>query len=104
MGSFEPDSTSSVAEIISRRWMPPTRRRKNTAAASVEPTMAPSSSPSAIRQSKKTWAARPMTPAVRPTPSVARTRAGAAARRNVLKRVRKPESKRMIARAMEPMK
>lgn len=43
MGSFEPDSTSSVERTRSRTKMFPTRSRKKTAAASVEATVAPSS-------------------------------------------------------------
>ena len=46
MGSLVPDSISSVERTRSRRVMPPTRSRKNTAAASVELTMAPTSSDS----------------------------------------------------------
>ena len=48
IGSFEPDSTSSAERTRSRIWMPPMRSRKNTAAASVEPTMAPSRNDSSI--------------------------------------------------------
>ena len=42
IGSFDPDSTSSVQRTRSRMVMPPTRSRKNTAAASVGLTIAPS--------------------------------------------------------------
>ncbi len=46
IGSFDPDSISSVERTLSRMVMPPMRSRKNTAAASVEPTIAPSRKPS----------------------------------------------------------
>ena len=49
IGSLLPDSTSSVERTRPRTSTPPTRSRKNTAAASVELTIAPSSS--AVSQS-----------------------------------------------------
>ena len=42
IGSLVPDSISSVERTRSRRLMLPARSRKNTAAASVEATVAPS--------------------------------------------------------------
>ena len=46
IGSLVPDSISSIERTRSRRLMLPARSRKNTAAASVEATAAPSSSDS----------------------------------------------------------
>ncbi|SKY86621.1 Uncharacterised protein [Mycobacteroides abscessus subsp. massiliense] len=84
--------------------MPPTRSRKNTAAASVELTMAPVSSDSYQPKPKASRAATATSPAVSSTPAVARVRAGAAAARKLCSRVSKPLSNRISARATLPMK
>ena len=63
--------------------MPPTWRRKKTAAASVGAMMAPSSSPSIHGKPKRTSAASATSTAVKTTPTVARTSDGAAAMRSV---------------------
>ena len=104
IGSLEPDSISSVALTRSRRWMPPARSRKNTAAASVEAMMAASRKPSIQPMSNSRWAAAPRISVVSSTPSVASTTAGAPAVRKFLMLVSKPLSNRMIARASVPMK
>ena len=104
IGSFEPDSTSSVLRVRSRRLMPPTRNRKNTAAASVELTIAPNKSATSHGTSSTSHVTPPMTPVVIITPMVARTNEGPAAILNVRSWVSKPLSNRIRASAMEPMK
>ena len=105
IGSFEPDSTSSVERTLSRMVMPPTRSRKNTAAASVELTIEPSSSASQPGQTEAVvggGADHPRRQHARP-----RWRAPAPARsavRMVRTWVLKPLSNRMTASASEPMK
>ena len=79
IGSLVPDSTSSVERTLSRMLMPPVRSRKNTAAASVEATIEPSSSPSSQENPSRKEAATPNRMAVRNTPSVASVSAGTAA-------------------------
>ena len=104
IGSLDPDSISSVERTLSRMLMPPTRNRKNTAAASVEPTIAPSRIDSIQPSPSKSRAASPKTSAVMTTPTVASVSAGNAAWRNDWIGVPKPESKRMTASARLPMK
>ncbi len=103
-GSFEPDSTSSVARTRSRIRTPPMRRRKNTAAASVDDTMAPSSSEASQSSPDRKCTAAPTIIVVATTPSVDRVSAGHAARVSVSARVPKPASNRMMASATDPMK
>ena len=82
--------------------MPCECSRENTAAASVEPTIAPISSPW-IRSSPSTQAAKaPVTAAVITTPSVASARAGLSPARKLCAFVRSPPSNRITARAMLP--
>ena len=76
--------------------------RKNTAAASVEATMAPTSSPSAQPRPRPYLASGAVSAAVTRTPSVASNPAGASTARKVFSRVRSPPSNRMRARAIEP--
>ena len=76
MGSLAPDSISSVEATRSFSAIPCSRSSVNTAAASVEPTMAPmrrASSPEAPRISTT---AAPVSAAVMTTPTVARPNAG----------------------------
>jgi hypothetical protein len=103
IGSLAPDSISSVERTRSRRLIPPTRRRKNTAAASVELTMAPSRKDSSQENPKTRRAAKPTMPAVMMTPAVAMVIAGRAAWRKVVKRVPKPLSKSTMASARLPI-
>ncbi len=76
IGSLVPDSTSSVERTRSRMLMPPVRSRKNTAAASVDATMEPNSSPSNQEKSSRKRAATPNMMAVNSTPKVASVMAG----------------------------
>ena len=78
------------------------RSRKNTAAASVEPTMAPSSSAPIGSRSSTAQPAKPDTAAVISTPAVARISEGARMPRNAESRVRSPPSNRMTDSAIEP--
>ncbi len=76
--------------------------RKNTAAASVEATTAPTSSASLQRRPSAYLATGAVSAAVSMTPMVASTSAGATTLRKVAKRVRRPPSNRMRASAIEP--
>jgi len=100
MGSLLPDSISRVALTRSLRLRPPSR--ENTAAASVEPTMAPISIPCIRLRSNSQAAASPVRPVVMATPTVASDRAGQSATRNEETRVRMPPSSRMMASARLP--
>ena len=101
MGSFRPDSSSSVAPTRRFSWMPLDRRMEKTAAASVDETMAPSSS--ACSQGRPSSRAKaPTSPAVATTPAVASTPAGASATWNEAAGVLSPPSKRMSASATVP--
>ena len=104
IGSFDPNSISNVARTRSRIVMPPTRSKKNTAAASVELMMAPMSKDSSQGNPKIKRAARPTRPAVSTTPTVARVTAEIAAALKDAKRVRNPLSNRITARAKLPMR
>lgn len=100
MGSLLPDSISRVALTRSLRLRPPSREK--TAAASVEPTMAPISIPCSRLRSNSQAAARPVRPVVMATPTVASDRAGQSATRNEETRVRMPPSSKMMASARLP--
>ena len=76
IGSLDALSTSNSAFSRLRMWMLALRNCANTAAASVDPTMAPISRPFISGQSRIFAAARPVTTAVTSTPSVASTEAG----------------------------
>ena len=84
IGSLRPDSTSSVAPTRPRSWMPLPRSTENTAAASVEDTIAPSSSACGQGQPSRCAAGRPGRRLT--TPSVASAAAGASARRTACER------------------
>ena len=101
-GSLLPDSTSSVAATRGRRRSPRAWSRKNTAAASVEATTAPTSSASIQPRPSAYVATGAVSAAVSRTPTVASTSAGASTLRKVAKRVRKPPSNRIRASATEP--
>jgi hypothetical protein len=83
-GSLLPDSTSRVAATRGRRCRPPAWIRKNTAAASVEATVAPSSSDSTQGRPSIQWAAGAVSIAVTSTPAVASVIAGAKTWRKVV--------------------
>ena len=101
-GSLLPDSTSSVAPTRGRRRKPRAWTRKNTAAASVEATTAPTSNDSLQLMSSRYLATGAVNPAVIMTPTVASVAAGASTLRKVASRVRKPPSNRISASAIEP--
>ena len=102
MGSLLPDSTSSVALVRSLSCSPAERNRPNTAAASVDPTMAPISSDSSQLRSSRKCVTRPVMPAVSTTPTVASDSAGPRLTRNVSRRAPWPPSKMMMANARLP--
>ncbi|SPD65378.1 protein of unknown function [Cupriavidus taiwanensis] len=97
-----PDSISSTLATRSLSRMPLLLSVENTAAASVEPTMAPSSSPSRQSMPSSQAANIPTSAAVTSTPTVASDRDGLSATRKVAKRVRSPPSSRMMASARLP--
>ena len=97
IGSLLPDSISSVEPTRSLSPLPPSR--ENTAAASVEPTMAPISNPSMIFRWKSHAAIIPVRPEVINTPTVASDSAGPKATRKELAWVRMPPSSRITASA-----
>mgnify|MGYP006995912922 CR=1 FL=1 len=71
IGSFMPDSISSVASTRSFSRTPEVFSNENTAAASVDPTMAPISNAMAQGKSSSQCAAMPVTTAHTSTPTVA---------------------------------
>ena len=97
MGSLLPDSISSVA--LTRSFSPLPPNNEKTAAASVEPIMAPISMPCSRSRLNSQAAASPVSPAVITTPIVASESAGHSATRNELTRVRIPPSSRITASA-----
>ena len=103
IGSFRPDSTSSVASTRSFSRSPPPPSSANTAAASVDPTIAPSSSPYRQSSPSSATAIAPTADAVMRTPRVASVSAGPATIRSVPNRVRSPPSSRMTASARLPI-
>ena len=100
IGSLLPDSISRLAVTRSLRPLPP--NSENTAAASVEPTMAPISRPWIRLRSNSQAAAMPVSPVVISTPTVASESAGHRATRKLATRVRRPPSRRITARARLP--
>ncbi|MDT4819808.1 hypothetical protein FQZ97_529350 [compost metagenome] len=100
IGSLLPDSISRVAVTRSLSPLPPSS--ENTAAASVEPTMAPISRPCMRSRSNSQAAATPVSPVVISTPTVARDSAGHKATRKLETRVRRPPSSRITASARLP--
>ena len=104
IGSFEPDSISSVAPVRSFSSSPAVLSKPKTAAASVEPTMAPMSKPSCQDRPSIQCAANPVMAAVAITPTVARESAGFRLTRKLSFRVPRPPSNMMIASAKLPNK
>ena len=99
--SLNPDSASS--RPATRRGNGSTRRTENTAAASVEDTMAPSSSANCQSMSSRTCAPAAVIAVLMRTPTVARTPAGASTLRTSANRVVNPPSTRITASATVPM-
>ena len=102
IGSFMPDSISSVAAMRSFSRTPDDLSSANTAAASVEPTMEPSSSASRQSRPSSHQAPSPVSPALITTPTVASSMAGRRPVRKVAKSVRSPPSSRITASATLP--
>ena len=98
--SLKPDSISSVA--VSRAGSPSTRRVENTAAASVDETIAPSSTPVRQLVSSSTTAAPAVTATLTATPSVDSTMASGTAGRTAVHRVVRPPSVRITTSAASP--
>ena len=103
-GSFAPDSSSNVACTRSLSLTPPLRNSENTAAASVEPTMAAINKPSRQSTSSSQVTNIPSIITVASTPQVAKVIAGLRPTRNDLKDVRSPPSNKIQARAACPTK
>ena len=101
-GSLVPDSTSSVAPTRGRRRRPWALTSRNTAAASVEATTAPTSRACGQLRSRAYQATGAVISAVSSTPRVASTMDGASTVRMVWKRVLRPPSNRISASAIEP--
>ncbi|CAH0307602.1 hypothetical protein SRABI106_03945 [Rahnella aquatilis] len=97
IGSLLPDSISSVALTRSFRPLPPISEK--TAAASVEPIIAPISKPCIRLILNNHAAASPVRPAVIRTPTVASDSAGHRATRKEEARVRMPPSSKITASA-----
>ena len=103
MGSLSPDSISRVLATRSLSLTPAPLITLNTAAASVEPIMPPSSSPRRQSTPINQMANAPTRPAEIATPRVARLSAGRRPSLKVLNRVRRPPSSRITARAILPI-
>ena len=97
-GSFNPDSSSSVAATRARSSRPRRCNSAETAAASVGATMAPISRPRIHDVEKSSAIAAPTIAAVAITPTVARVIDGHSARRTAPGSVRSPPSNKIIAR------
>src|SRR5699024_1256138 len=103
-GSLAPDSNSSVAWTRSFNLTPPLRNSENTAAASVEPTIAASNKPKRQSTSSSHVTNTPSIMTVASTPQVASVMAGFKPTRNDLTEVRNPPSNKIQARAACPTK
>lgn len=97
IGSLLPDSISVVEPTRSFSPLPPSNEK--TAAASVEPTIAPINIPSIRSRWNSHAAIIPVRQEVISTPTVASERAGQSATRNELAQVRMPPSSRITASA-----
>ena len=102
IGSLAPDSTSSVANTRWFRRTPLLRSNENTAAASVEPTIAAISKPNRQSTPNTQVTNKPSGSTVATTPHVASTADGRHDRRKVCHCVRKPPSSRITASANCP--
>src|SRR5215211_1061169 len=100
-GSLNPDSPSSTR--ASRRGMLEPRSTENTAAASVDATIDPSSSPSSVLRSSSQTAAKPTTTAVRMVPANASETLGPSTGRISPQPAASPPSNRISARAITPI-
>ncbi len=102
MGSFMPDSSSSVPPTRALTAEPLPCSSMKTAAASVEASTDPSSTPSSGERPMKRCASPAMAKAESSTPRVARLKAGQNTSRTTSRGVRRPPSNRMMASAIEP--
>ena len=98
-----PDSISKVALTRSFRLTPLPLSIEKTAAASVDPTIAPTNKPSKIERLNIHMASRPVNPEVINTPPVASTKAGRKPTLKVFMRVRIPPSSKITASAKLPI-
>jgi hypothetical protein len=101
IGSLKPDSTERTLAI--RRRMAVNRSAAKTAAASVEPTIAPSSKALDQLRSRSPYAQSPTTAAVTTTPTLLSVSAGTSARRSDRQSVVSPPSNRMATRPITPI-
>ncbi|MGY3579096.1 hypothetical protein ACVMB1_006300 [Bradyrhizobium sp. USDA 4504] len=101
-GSLVPDSASSVAPTRGRSRRPWVCTSRNTAAASVEATTAPTSNDSVQLRSSTKRATGAVISAVNSTPAVASTIEGTSTVRMLANRVFNPPSNRISASATEP--
>ena len=102
IGSLSPDSISRVAATRSLSFTPDDLSSANTAAASVEPTMAPMSRAKGRLSPSSHQAAKPVTAVETTTPSVASHKAGLSPVRKDLRWVRSPPSSKITASATLP--
>ncbi len=97
-----PDSASSVAPTRGRRRKPCVCTKRNTAAASVDATTAPTKNASVQFKSSAYLATGAVISAVKSTPIVASIIDGASTVRMLWKRVFSPPSNRISASATDP--
>ncbi len=102
IGSLLPDSSSSNGFSWPFRPTPRLRRMENTAAASVEEMMAPSSTLLRISSPTTAHANMPTSTAVTNTPKVDRMKLGTATGRAMRQLVLRPPENRINARAISP--
>ncbi len=100
IGSLEPDSASSVEFSFWRMFCVPST--ENTAAASVEPTIAPNKKPSSQVTPKIYLASTPVKTVVMRTPKVANETEGRTTRLTSFHLVCTPPSKRIMISANIP--
>ena len=100
IGSFVPDSASSVCLTLASTGRPLSREK--TAAASVEPTSAPINSATGQEKSSSRYATMAMIPVVARTPTVASDRAAGRIFRKCVHFVCKPPSNRISTSAIVP--
>ncbi len=103
IGSLEPLSISIVATSFCGSETPPIRNTAKTAAASVEPTMLPSSKPSHQENPNTHMAASAVRTDVTSTPTVANESAGFQTCRTASSDVPRPPSNKIKTSATVPM-
>lgn len=102
IGSLLPDSSSISGSRLPRRCDPRVRSTANTAAASVEETIEPSSRPVSGEKPSTSTANPPTRMALSTTPRLARTRPGTSTGRICLQSVSRPPENRMKTSATTP--